>query len=194
MDANRFSIQKLNNNNYSAWKFKVELLLVREDLWRLVNPGVKPATEEESAWNALDAKTRATIGLLIEDNQHGLIRGAATSKAAWDALKDHHQKTTLTSKVSLLKQICDKRFADGEDMAEHLFVMEELFDRLKNAGQPLGDTLQVAMILRSLPRSFDTLTTALESRSDADLTLELVKRKLLDEIAKRQGSAETIPH
>ncbi|XP_062712170.1 uncharacterized protein LOC134289745 [Aedes albopictus] len=30
------------------------------------------------------------------------------------------------------------------------------------------------MILRSLPSSYDTLTTALESRSDADLTLELV--------------------
>lgn len=41
------------------------------------------------------------------------------------------------------------------------------------------------MVLKSMPESFDTLTTALESRSDEKLTMELVKRKLLDEAQKR---------
>lgn len=184
MEGNRFSLQKLNNTNYLTWRFKVELLLVRDELWRYVDPGVKPEEEADAAWNAGDAKARATIGLLIEDNQHGLIRASRTAKDAWTALKNHHQKTSLTSKVSLLKRICDKRFADGDDMAEHLFEMEELFSRLVNAGQELGENLTVAMILRSLPSSYDTLTTALESRSDDDLTMELVKRKLLDEAAR----------
>lgn len=187
MDANRISIQKLNNSNYSSWRFKTELLLVREDLWRFVDPGVKPNQESDATWNAGDAKARATIGLLVEDNQHGLIRSSVTAQQAWLALQNHHQKTSLTSKVSLLKRICDKRYTEGSDMAEHLFAMEELFSQLANAGQPLAENLCVAMILRSLPSSFDTLTTALESRSDADLTLELVKRKLLDETAKHQG-------
>ena len=53
--------------------------------------------------------------------------------------------------------------------------MEELFEKLANAGQELAENLRVAMILRSLPSSFDTLTTALEIRADADLTIELVK-------------------
>ena len=191
MEGNRFSLQKLGNNNYPTWRFKVELLLVREELWRYVDPGVKPEGEPDAIWNAGDAKARATIGLLIEDNQHGLIRASRTAKDTWTALQNHHQKTSLTSKVSLLKQICDKRFADGDDMAEHLFEMEELFSRLTNAGQELGENLTVAMILRSLPTSYDTLTTALESRSDDDLTLELVKRKLLDEAAKRQGTGSS---
>lgn len=95
MDGNRFSLQKLNNNNYLTWKFKVELLLNREDLWRCVDPGVKKAGESNDAWIALDAKAQATIGLLIEDNQHGLIRAAPTAKAAWIAIQNHHQKATL---------------------------------------------------------------------------------------------------
>lgn len=187
MDGSRFSLQKLNNGNYPSWRFKGELLLVREDLWRYVTPGLKPETEAVAVWNAGDAKARATIGLLIEDNQHALIRPSKTAKEAWTALQNHHQKVSLTSKVSLLKRICDKRFTEGEDMAEHVFALEELFSSLANAGQQLEENLMVAMILRSLPSTYDTLTTALESRSDDDLTLELVKRKLLDEAAKRQG-------
>uniref|UniRef100_A0A8D8AYJ9 (northern house mosquito) hypothetical protein n=1 Tax=Culex pipiens TaxID=7175 RepID=A0A8D8AYJ9_CULPI len=98
MESNRFGLQKLNNDNYSSWKFKVELLLVREDMWGCVDPGTKPNAVDEASWKALDAKCRATIGLLLEDNQLGLIRGAATSKDTWAALKDHHHKATLTSK------------------------------------------------------------------------------------------------
>lgn len=161
-------------------------MLVREELWRYVTPGEKPATESDAVWSAGDAKARATIGL-IEDNQHPLIRSSTTAKEAWTALQNHHQKVSLTSKVSLLKRICDKRFSEGEDMAEHIFGMEELFSSLANAGQQLEENLMVAMILRSLPSSYDTLTTALESRSDDELTLELVKRKLLDEAAKKRG-------
>lgn len=189
MDGSRFSIQKLNNSNYPSWRFKVELLLIREELWRYVEPGVKPAAVAADAWDAGDAKARATIGLLIDDNQHSLIRAVKTARDTWLALKNHHEKTSLTSKVSLLKRICDKRYSEGDSMEEHLFDMEELFSRLANAGQELEENLAVAMILRSLPSSFDALTTALESRDEADLTLELVKRKLLDEAAKRQGAA-----
>lgn len=37
------------------------------------------------------------------------------------------------------------------------------------------------MIYRSLPKSFGSLKTALESCPDGDQTIELVKQKLLDE-------------
>lgn len=176
-----FSLQKLNNANYSSWRFKVELLLVREELWRYVTPGEKPEVEAEAVWAAGDAKARATIGLLIEDNQHALIRSSRTAKEAWTALQNHHQKVCLTSKVSMLKRIYDERYSEGEDMAEYIFGMEELFSSLANAGQQLEKNLMVAMILRSLPSTFDTLTTALENRSDDKLILELDKRKLLNE-------------
>lgn len=188
MEGSRFSLQKLNNSNYPSWRFKVELLLIREELWRYVEPGVKPEAEAETVWNVGDAKARTTIGLLIDDNQHSLIRAVRTARETWLALKNHHEKTSLTSKVSLLKRICDKRYSVGESMEEHLSTMEELFSRLANAGQELAENLAVAMILRSLPSSFDALTTALESRAEADLTLELVKKNYLTKL--RSGRAQ----
>jgi hypothetical protein len=36
-DISRANITKLNNDNYSVWKFKLELLLMKEDLWSQVS-------------------------------------------------------------------------------------------------------------------------------------------------------------
>lgn len=78
-------------------------------------------------------------------------------------------------------------------MEEHLVELEELFDRLASAGQKMETSLKVAMIYRSLPESYGGLVTAMESRPDADQTLEFVKQKLLDEHlrrAERSGESE----
>lgn len=48
----------------------------------------------------------------------------------------------------------------------------------------MNANLKVAMVLKSMPDCFENLTTALETREDKDLTLELVKGKLLDKERK----------
>lgn len=121
----------------------------------------------------------------MDDCQHPLIRNCKTAKATWDEIKKHHQKTTMTTKVSLLKKLCKAEYNENGDMEGHLFRMEELFSSLANAGQELDANLKVAMVLKSMPDSYDNLTTALETREDKDLTMELIKGKLLDEAQKR---------
>lgn len=44
----------------------------------------------------------------------------------------------------------------------------------------LKDKLIIAMLLSSLPESYSTLVTALETRSEDKLTFQLVKGKLTD--------------
>lgn len=86
----------------------------------------------------------------------------------------------------LLKKLCNLNLAENGDVESHLVEIEGLFERLTLAGQQVDDSMKVAMILRSLPDSFCGLVTALESRPDADLTLQLVKSKLLDESERRK--------
>src|SRR6218665_3633647 len=65
-------IENLNNQNYQTWKFKMELLLIKEDLWETVTKKIPdPVTSE---WQTKDAKARAIIGLQVADNQLHLIR------------------------------------------------------------------------------------------------------------------------
>ena len=58
-------------------------------------------------------------------------------------------------------------------------------------GQHLLNDLITALLLGSLPESFDTIVMALESRAGKDLTSQLVKSKLIDECKQRKGARGT---
>src|SRR6218665_1493064 len=71
-------IENLNNQNYQTWKFKMELLLIKEDLWETVTKEIPDLVTAE--WHTKDAKARAIIGLQVADNQLHLIRKQTTAK------------------------------------------------------------------------------------------------------------------
>ncbi|KXJ83780.1 hypothetical protein RP20_CCG025484 [Aedes albopictus] len=57
-------------------------------------------------------------------------------------------------------------------------------------GEALKEHLVVAILLSSLPKSFNPLVIALEGRPEEDLKLDYVKGKLLDEWKRRNESQE----
>jgi len=178
-EYSRLVMTKLNNANYQTWKFKMELLLTKEKLWNVVTDDPPdPVTDE---WSIKAKQAQATIGLLLEDSQLHIIRKETTSKATWTAVQRYHEKSTMSSKVSLLKKICALELRDDGDMSEHLADMEDLVDQLASLGEPLAEHLTVALMLSSLPDSYDTRIKALETRSEEDLTKEIVKNKILEE-------------
>lgn len=62
---------------------------------------------------------------------------------------------------------------------------------LRGSGKPLEDEEIVAVLLVSLPESYSGLVTALEGREEADLTVEYVTGKMLDEYQRRIESTES---
>lgn len=180
----RYTITKLNGENYQVWSYKAEMLLIKEGLWDVTV--AEMPVQPDAEWRKKDGQARATIALLIEDNQLIHIRQATTAMNVWKALKEYHQKATLSSKVFLLRQICSLKFSDGKDMEEHISTMLDLVNKLTALGEKLVDHLIVAMLLSSLPESYSTLITALESRAEKELTLDLVKGKLIDEFKRRK--------
>lgn len=187
-------IVKLNNSNYQAWSFSVKALLRRKQLWKHVEPGTPPEPITD-AWNDSDERTLATIHLMVDESQYALIRDKTTAKDTWAALKAHHERTTLGQRVTLLRQITNQNFKVGDNMEAYLAVIEKQYARLENSGFEMQECLKVALILRGLPESFNPLTTALEARNEDELTLDLVKVKLLDEaekLRKRSGSDEQV--
>lgn len=193
-ESTRVQIDKLNNENYDLWKYKMELLLIKEDLWSKVTTA-RPAALDAAGnaiWEKEDNKARATICLLIEDNQIQHVKAATTAKLAWDALKAYHENSTLSGKVFLLKSIVNQRLEEGGDMEEHLNTALSKMGKLAAIGEILVDSLQIAIILAILPESSSTLVTALEARPTEDLTLSLVKGKLIDEFKRRRVTDDEI--
>lgn len=54
----------------------------------------------------------------------------------------------------------------------------------------MPDNLAAAILLGSLPESYETFVTALESRSENELSTQFVKSKLIDEHKRRKGAKE----
>src|SRR6218665_2951941 len=78
-------------------------------------------------------------------------------------------------------------------MENHLAEMQNLIDQLASLGEPLAEHLSVALFLSSLPDSYGTLITALETRPEEDLTTELVKGKLLETLEEFKRRSNVFP-
>lgn len=185
MEVNKFCITKLSgSNNYQIWKYKLELLLMKEELWNVVSedPPIEPRTE---SWAVKDGKAKATIGLLIEDQLVVHIRNCKTAKDMWECLRKQYEKPNLTNKVFLLKRLCRMNLQEGGNMEKHINEVLDIIQQLSSLGEDLAEKLQVALLLCSLPDSYGGLVTALEGRPETDLTLEMVKGKLIEEYQRR---------
>lgn len=191
MCETKYAITKLNNTNYFVWKFKMQLLLTKEGAWEnIIADPPNPMTE---AWNKKDSVAYATIGLNVEDEQLVLIRNTKMAKSAWDALRTYHEKSNANSLVRLIKCLMSMKLDEGVDLEMHIARIAEAFQQLHDIGKELKtDDWHVAVLLGSLPESFDTLVTALESREN-ELTTAVVEQRLLDEWKKRKdrNSSET---
>lgn len=157
------------------------MLLSRENLWHVITDDPPAEANRTVVWQADDRKAKATLILLLDDSQLSLVKDCVLARDAYNALKSYHQKTTRSVRVSLLKRVCSTNLAENDDIEKHLRVFDDLFDRLEAAGMKLDKDIKVCMLLRSLPPSYDGLVTALDSRSDDDISLDVVKSRLVDE-------------
>lgn len=181
MSDAKFTIPKLSGMNWQTWKIRLEMLLSREDLWHVIAEDIPEEEGRNEAWKSANRKARATLVLLLEDSQLPLVKNCVYARDAFNALKAYHQKTSRSVRVSLLKKLCSTNLPEHGDLEQHLLEIDDLFDRLSAAGTELDKDTQICMLLRSLPPSFDGLVTALDSRSDDDISIDTVKSKLADE-------------
>lgn len=182
------SFTKLNATNYVAWKFRMQTLLEREEVWEAIedeHPEEKDA--KFGSWKKMDRKARNMIAMLVEDNQLRFIKKAETATEMWENLRVYHEKATISNQAMLLQQLCSTNLVEDGDMEQHIENVENLFERLDNAGVDLSELLRIIMLLRSLPPSYSSFVTSLENRSQDDLTMDIVLSRLRDESLKREN-------
>lgn len=178
-------ILKLDNNNYQIWKYKLELLLLKEGLLELVISDLPARDARNNEWLRRDGQARAFIGLSLEDSQLIHVRNFNTAKECWDSLRRYHEQQTVTNRVFILKRLCRMRLEENGDMEIHVNEMYQLFQRFAAGGEAVPEDFVVALMLCSLPESYNALITALESRPLAELRIEFVKGKLISEYRRR---------
>lgn len=181
----RYSITKLDGENYLNWRFKMEMLLKEKKVWLVISQSKPdPVT---TAWTENDEKAFTTIALTIEDSQIQHIRNCTTAVDAWNALKEVHEKDTHSNRVRLLRLIMKEHLEEGGDAEAHVNRMNELFQKLLALGTELKpEFFMCATLLATLPSSYDPLVTALEARNEIELTSPYVRSKIIEEYKRRK--------
>lgn len=182
-----FNFEKLNNSNYSAWAFKMQMLLMKESCWdsiEHVGEEMVPAmlTKDRKAWNI--------IVLGVDDNQHVHVKGTKGGKEAWNKLKDFHIQTTLSARIRIMKRLFRIRLEDGTTMHEHLQSIFERFSELDEIGYGLENDMAVSILLASLNPDYEPLITALEAWDESRLTIQAVRAKLIEEWQRKSQTTQ----
>ena len=184
----KWTIEKLNRNNWTTWKFQMKHLLLAKGFWCIVDGSetLDPvaSAERRAEYGLKSQKAFSTIVLAMNTAQLYLVTSCEEPKEAWDALKNHFERGTLANKLFLKKQYFRTEMKEGTSMQEHLKQMKDLMDRLPAIGVPISEEDQVVTLLGSLPKSYTTLVTALEARVD-DITMDFVQQALIHQEMKQ---------
>lgn len=181
----KWSIEKLDRNNWNTWKFQMKHLLMAKGLWNLVDGSEVLASEATAAlFQSRLHKAFSTIVLAMDSAQLYLVTSCEEPKQAWNALKNHFERETLANKLLLKKQYFRSEMKEGTSVDQHLRHMKDITDKLAAIGAPISQEDQVVTLLGSLPRSFATLVTAIEARMDG-VSLDYVQQALIHEEMKQ---------
>src|SRR5579862_5076644 len=103
------AIEKLDADNFHAWKFKMQMVLVDKELWDIVDGSETAPPENQAdqlkAWKGKDKKALATICLSIKDSELVHVRSCVTSKDAWAKLGEVHENKGLARRLYLRRAL-----------------------------------------------------------------------------------------
>jgi gag-polypeptide of LTR copia-type len=153
------TVAKLNNTNYQVWKFKVKMLLIRDETWTVVRDDRPDPVPD--GWDRKDEKAQCTISLTVDDNQLIHICNCTTAKEMWTGLQKVHERSNLSSKMYLRKKLYTMKLQSHQNMQEFINATLLLVDQLRGVGEEIIDQQVVTLLLSGLQDEYETLITAL---------------------------------
>lgn len=179
LEINNSSITKLNGSNYLNWRYVMELLLKKEDVWNATLN--EPAEAVAENWTTIDQKAHLMIALNVEDDQLQHIRECSTAKEAWKKLKDFHENKGLDNPMWILKELMIQNLENGDDIDLHIKKIKDLFQELLVLSDDIKlEFILSASLLAALPEKYNGLLTELREQKEG-LTPSFICSKLIDE-------------
>ena len=178
----KWSIDKLNGSNWNTWKFQMRHLLLAKGLWGLVE-GSEVLADDATAQTLYQSRLKKAFSTTVSAIDNAQLY-CEELKQAWDALRKHFERETLANKLFLKKRYFRSEMKEGTPVEQHLKLMKDITDKLAAIEAPISEEDQVVTLLGSLPRSFATLVTAIETRVGG-VSLDYVQQGLIHEEMKQ---------
>lgn len=173
---------QLTNTNYSNWKYRVEVLLDKENVKSAIEVTEDQlqtmSNEEKVVHLKKDTKAKCIIVQCISDKHLEYIKDAKTSNAMMKSLENVFERKSPLSKLFFMKKLFNLK-CTSDDLQDHFVQVEVLLRELESAGAKLDDSDKACYLLLTMPKRYDTVITAIETVT-SNITLEFVKARLLD--------------
>ena len=190
--------EKLNEKNYDVWHRKVQYLLEVQDLHE---PLTKQWTDSEkkekaavfAAFEVKDKAARITLLSCMSNNLLLRFERYRTTRELWQAVQLQYGGTSTTRLRQLTIKFDGYRKIPTQSMREHLTIMRNMIEELRQAGHTLSDEQQVQAVIRSLPRSWEHMRVNLTHNDnirtfdDVARHVELEEDRLMTERAEKSA-------
>lgn len=183
-------IQKLKDvDSYAMWDFEVKILFRAKELMDVVDgsDSLKTVEADESKikkWKSKDAKAQHFILMTIDQQVKPHILTCSSSKEMYDTLKRIYERESSQQKCLLLQELYNFKFDSEKDMMTNICHIQNIAFKLNRLNQPVDDTMIITKILTVLPEQYRHFSSAWDSTSASDRTIDNLKARLVQEESK----------
>ena len=206
INQRKLFIDKLEGmKNWQLWKYQMQVILEAKELWGHVDgTATNPTSSEsgssnasaQSAFTKAQMKTKEIWDKLKERFERNTVGNKLFLKQKFFSLLLLLLKLYFT-RVNTLQPEAEKLVAlisfkisfkmkDSDSLNEHLHRMKEITDQLAAIKAPIPEDEHIVALLLSLPRSYNTVITALTAKGD-EFSLAQVHQTLRSETWSMQG-------
>ncbi len=128
-------IDKFNGENFSFWKFKMEMVLASMDLWEIVD-GFEEAPPSNADPKIIKEyqrhvkKAMSIIGINLVDSQLHHIKRCKGPAEAWKTLCNIRETQSLSNILFIRCKLFTCKMQEGEDLLHHINKVKALADQL----------------------------------------------------------------
>lgn len=151
---------QLSGNNYSNWKFRVEILLdkegVKDVLTTTQDEYDKMTADQKANFNKKNTKAKCVIVQCMTDKHLEYIKDAQTAHEMLQCLKNVFERKSTFAKLYIMKKLL-KLKCTSEELQEHFMHVESLLRDLEDAGVKLHESDKVCYLLLTMPEKYETV-------------------------------------
>ncbi len=171
------------------WKFKMEILLKARELWGPIDGTEMKRQGDAAALLAYTKRENKALNFLVQslfNNQLMMIvRKEKTAKGIWDTLAKCHVDQGLVNKI-LTRKFLMSQMGPTNTMEVHFNKLATMADELEAIEVTISDEVKVMVLLISLPNSYQSQITVLETFQLANWTWDVSTRLLNEELMKKE--------
>jgi gag-polypeptide of LTR copia-type/Domain of unknown function (DUF4219) len=207
----KFRIDPLEGSaNYKAWSRVLKAVLIREDLWEIVDGQSKAPTPPAVAstdptsiqltteanktvektsgdWNrsARHAYAMLTLAITPEVGRH--LEGIEDPHTMWIKLRELYAPKGRAARHMLLKEVVRASLDGSISVEAYINSIEKCSRGLANMGAAVPEWMLVSFLIFGLNESYNTLVTVLENlHTEDDLTFENAVAALMEESRRKE--------